>query len=245
MREITVGNLTKGMRYCIKGNIHTPIIGKVYDIKGEMDYSPTWGEQISILESVMNNDLAETDIRGQKYILCKLFPKYVQRMYEALDNPYLALKEGNVEELTKIKGCGPSVATKWIERFNDTYDKHKAYIDLARYSISDKLIEKIIKYYHEDVDKAVDIVKNHPYDLTIIRGIGWKTADDIALQNGANPYGVDRIETCIKMFLRNQGENGKSFSYSEEIMQELIDKEGSDKHKRHLFKPLEPINEIE
>ena len=216
------------MRYCIKGNIHTPIIGKVYDIKGEMDYSPTWGEQISILESVMNNDLAETDIRGQKYILCKLFPKYVQRMYETLDNPYLALKEGNVEELTKIKGCGPSVATKWIEKFNDTYDKHKAYIDLARYSISDKLIEKIIKYYHEDVDKAVDVVKNHPYDLTIIRGIGWKTADDIALQNGADPYGIDRIETCIKMFLRNQGENGKSFSYSEEIMQELIDKIGEE-----------------
>ena len=228
MREITVGNLTKGMRYCIKGNIHTPIIGKVYDIKGEMDYSPTWGEQISILESSMNNDLAETDIRGQKYILCKLFPKHVQRMYETLDNPYLALKEGNVKELTKIKGCGPNVATKWIERFNDTYDKHKAYIDLARYSISDKLIEKIIKYYHEDVDKAVDVVKNHPYDLTIIRGIGWKTADDIALQNGADPYGIDRIETCIKMFLRNQGENGKSFSYSEEIMQELIDKIGEE-----------------
>lgn len=228
MREITVGNLTKGMRYCIKGNIHTPIIGKVYDIKGEMDYSPTWGEQISILESSMNNDLAETDIRGQKYILCKLFPKHVQRMYETLDNPYLALKEGNVKELTKIKGCGPNVATKWIEKFNDTYDKHKAYIDLARYSISDKLIEKIIKYYHEDVDKAVDVVKNHPYDLTIIRGIGWKTADDIALQNGADPYGVDRIETCIKMFLRNQGENGKSFSYSEEIMQELIDKIGEE-----------------
>ena len=228
MREITVGNLTKGMRYCIKGNIHTPIIGKVYDIKGEMDYSPTWGEQISILESSMNNDLAETDIRGQKYILCKLFPKHVQRMYETLDNPYLALKEGNVKELTKIKGCGPNVATKWIEKFNDTYDKHKAYIDLARYSISDKLIEKIIKYYHEDVDKAVDVVKNHPYDLTIIRGIGWKTADDIALQNGADPYGIDRIETCIKMFLRNQGENGKSFSYSEEIMQELIDKIGEE-----------------
>lgn len=90
------------------------------------------------------------------------------------------------------------------------------------------MIEKIIKYYHEDVDKAVDVVKNHPYDLTIIRGIGWKTADDIALQNGADPYGIDRIETCIKMFLRNQGENGKSFSYSEEIMQELIDKIGEE-----------------
>lgn len=128
MREITVGNLTKGMRYCIKGNIHTPIIGKVYDIKGEMDYSPTWGEQISILESSMNNDLAETDIRGQKYILCKLFPKHVQRMYETLDNPYLALKEGNVKELTKIKGCGPNVATKWIEKFNDTY---APYIELG------------------------------------------------------------------------------------------------------------------
>ncbi len=35
-------------------------------------------------------------------------------MYEALDNPYLALKEGNVEELTKIKGCGPSVATNGL-----------------------------------------------------------------------------------------------------------------------------------
>lgn len=62
------------MRYCIKGNIHTPIIGKVYDIKGEMDYSPTWGEQISILESSMNNDLAETDIRGQNIFSANYSP---------------------------------------------------------------------------------------------------------------------------------------------------------------------------
>ena len=30
-----------------------------------------------------------------------------------------------------------------------------------------------------------------------------------------------------------------------EYIYQIIDKEGSDKHKRHLFKPLEPINEIE
>lgn len=91
------------MRYCIKGNIHTPIIGKVYDIKGEMDYSPTWGEQISILESSMNRIMLKLILEDQKYILCKLFPKHVQRMYETLDNPYLALKEGNVKNLQKLK----------------------------------------------------------------------------------------------------------------------------------------------
>lgn len=228
VRDITIGNLTKGERYCIKGIIYTPIIGKVYDIKGEIDYTPTWGEQISIVECSMNNDLAENDIRGQKYILCKLFPSFVKEMYATLDNPYLALKEENYEELTKIKNCGTARATQWIVKFKDTYDKHKAYIDLARYSISDKMIEKILTYYHDDVDKAVDIIKNTPYELTQIKGIGWKTADEIALQNGADPYGVDRIKTCIQLFLREQGNNGKSFSYSEEVMEELMDKIGED-----------------
>lgn len=228
MRDITIGNLTKGERYCIKGVIYTPIIGKTYDIKGEINYSPTWGEQINIVKCSMNNDLEENDIRGQKYVLYKLFPSFVKEMYATLDNPYLALKEENYEELTKIKNCGPVRATQWISKFKETYSNHKAYIDLARYSISDKMIEKIINYYHDDINKAVDIVKNNPYELTRIKGIGWKTADEIALQNGADPYGVDRIKTCIQLFLKTQGDNGKSFSYSEEVMQELMDKIGEE-----------------
>lgn len=228
VRDVSVGNLMRGESYCVKGTVYAPVIGKAYDVKGEIDYNPTWGEQINIIECSMNSDLAETDMRGQKYILCKLFPAFVKEMYAALDNPYLALKEENYEELTKIKGCGMTRAIQWIGKFKDTYGSHKAYIDLARYTISDSLIEKIIKYYHNDVHRAVDVVKNHPYELTKIRGIGWKTADEIALQNGADPYGTDRIKTCIQLFLKNQGDNGKSFSYSEEIMQELMDKIGED-----------------
>ena len=81
--------------------------------------------------------------------------------------------------------------------------------------------------------------------MTIIRGIGWKTADDIALQNGADPYGTDRIKTCIKLFLRAQGENGKSFSYSEEVMQELMDKIGEDVPDLNIAEAMHDLKDSE
>ena len=226
--DVSIGDLTRGMVVAVKGKIHSPAIGKEYNITGETEYSPTWGESIVIKEAIPVYDMDLNDFRGQKYILAKLFPSYVKDMYAALDNPYEALKNKDYENLMKIHRCGFARAVQWSDKFEETYPKHKAYIELARYSMTDHLIETIINGCNGDLDLAVDLVKNHPYKLINFKGIGWKKADEIALQNGMDKYCSERIEMCIRIVLKEQSLNGKSYCTSEEIMDEIISRIGED-----------------
>lgn len=228
MLNCTIGPIENKSIVCVVGELFNPAIGKEYSIEGEIIHSPVWGEQISILKSISIERIDDNDYRGQRYILKKIFPKYADKMYEVIDNPYLALKNKDVGELIKIKGCGTKRASQWIVAFEESYPVHKAYLELARCPVSDKLLDKIIDYYKGDLDKAIDAVKNNPYNLIHAKGIGWKIADTIALNNGMEPFSVERISTCIRMFLSEQSVNGKSYSTPEEIMAELIDKIGED-----------------
>lgn len=226
--DVSIGDLTRGTVVSVKGKISSPAIGKEYNISGTVEYNPTWGESIVIEEAIPVYEMDLNDFRGQRYILNKLFPSYVKEMYAALDNPYEALKNKDYESLMKVYGCGFARAVQWSEKFEETYPKHKAYIELARYSMTDGLMKTIIDGCNGDLDLAVDLVKNHPYKLMAFRGIGWRTADDIAIQNGLDPYSTERIETCISMYLKEQAINGKSYCTSEEIMDELINRIGED-----------------
>lgn len=227
--SLSYGDLCVGYFTCVKGKIYSPVIGKHYSITGTSEYSSTWGESIAIEEAVPLTKVDDSDFRGQKYILSRLFTdNQVKNMYAVLDNPYLTLKNKDYAELSKVKGVDIKNAVKWCDKFEKSYDNHKAYLELARYSLTENMIEKILHGCKNDLDMAVDLVKNHPYELINIRGIGWKTADEIALKNGMDLYCTDRIKMCIKLFLREQGENGKSYSTSEEIMSEIINKIGED-----------------
>lgn len=227
--SLSYGNLCVGYFVSTKGRIYTPTIGKQYSISGTIEYSPTWGETIVIEEAVALTELDDSDFRGQRYILSKLFtPNQVKNMYAALDNPYLMLKERNYTELSKIKGVDFKNAVKWCDKFEKTYKSHKAFLELARYSLTENMIERILQGCKNDLDMAIDLVKNNPYELINIKGIGWKTADEIALKNGMDLYCTDRIKMCIKLFLREQGENGKSYSTSEEIMNEILNRIGEE-----------------
>lgn len=228
VREISIGDLHKNETISVKGKIYSPIVGKEYSISGSVEYSRAFGETIVIDDAIPVNKVDDDDFRGQRYILTKLFPSHVKNMYEALDNPYQALKDKDYESLMKIYGCGFSRAVQWTEKFDETYPKHQAYIELARYELTDGVIDKIIEGCNNDLDKAVDIVKNHPYKLIEMKGIGWKTADNIAMKNGLGPFSTERIEMCIKVFLKEQGMNGKSYSTSEELMDEILKRIGED-----------------
>ena len=56
---------------------------------------------------------------------------------------------------------------------------------------------RAVKLYKEYGDRAMDIVKNHPYQLCEIAGIGFKTADRIAMSMGFDQLSVERVDEGI------------------------------------------------
>ena len=90
--------------------------------------------------------------------------------------------EEEPERLADIKGISERMARAISESFYDKRELRTAMMFLQRYGISSNLSVKIYKQYGAGI---YEVLKNNPYRLAEeVKGIGFKTADEIALRGG-------------------------------------------------------------
>ena len=132
----------------------------------------------------------------------------------------IEILEKRPEELLKVKG----IKEKRLSMILKSWHKHKSLRALSNYLASSgaKLTPNLlIRIYNYFGDEAVKVVKENPYNLTEVRGIGFKTADRVALGLGIGPTSVERIGAAIEHVLVENGEqNGHSY-----LELELVEKE--------------------
>lgn len=203
--------------------------GTLYNIVAEYVNDPKWGDQYNMISIVPSIEFGTNDPKGQKQFLLSIFTEnQVKEMYEALDNPFEALKNANATELIKIKGCGMKNAVNWIEKFNHNIGMAKIFTELEEYELSNNMIEKLIDKY-KSPELVIEKVKNNPYILaTEVKGIGFKKADKIALAGGLDEYGPERIGAFIIYYLDDCGENGLSWVTPDHLLGAILEELGED-----------------
>lgn len=145
----------------------------------------------------------------------------------------------------RITGCGKVTAKKIVEHFGDDSLKiiRDDYMKLAEVpGISDKKalnihnseansrsIESLLslpgitynkaeKLYAKYKDKAVEMIKDHPYDVIYdIDGFGFKTVDAIALANGMDKNSDERAKGAMNFVLQTITENGDCYCNRDEL----------------------------
>ena len=93
---------------------------------------------------------------------------------------------------------------------------------LAQYNVSSNLITKIYQSFPE-VENLIEKIKNNPYILINIRGIGFKRADEIARALGMNPESQFRIMACMNYTLRDYCDNNGNSSVEKTHLFSLLD----------------------
>lgn len=201
----------------VKGNYEEKIeYADDYIIIAKEVHSQDRGLQYDLLYFAKNLDLSK--VKNQKAFL-KTFLSDIQikEMYKVLDNPLEVIKEHDIESLKKVHGVGDYIANCIIERFEENRDNCELYIELDKYGLTPKFIQKLVKKY-SNPQKVIEIVKNNPYQLSFdVEGIGFKTADDIALKGGIKRTDPDRIKGYINYILNEQAQEGNSFITSGEL----------------------------
>ena len=95
-------------------------------------------------------------------------------------------------------------------------------MELDGYGVTPNIIGKLRNYY-KSPSKIIEMVKYHPYQLTFdIDGIGFLTADKIALAGGLQPKDPDRIGAWIKWFMEEEGNKGHSYITASELTSNLF-----------------------
>lgn len=228
----------------IKGVMPQLVEGNPYNLAADYVEDPKWGGQYNIISIYSAITFGENDKVGQKKFLSTLFtPLQIENMYEALENPYDILKKNDAMSLVKIKGCGMDTATRWISRFNQNMHLAKIFSELEEYNLTNNMVQRLMDKYNSP-DLIIQKVKSNPYVLcNEVKGIGWKTADKIALEGGMDEFSSERISAYMYKYLDDCGQDGCSWVTPDELMGAIIDMLGEETPDENITQAIHDMGE--
>lgn len=121
-------------------------------------------------------------------------PKMAERIYDAFGNMALEVLDKEPEKLLTISGISPGK----LKKICDSYLANRGARDVVAFLSPHGITpNRAVKLYKEYGDETMQIVKNHPYKLCKIAGIGFKTTDKIAMSMGFDRLSPERVDEGI------------------------------------------------
>lgn len=234
VEEIIYRNEMNGYTVCSivsDGNITTVIghmlslnAGETIKVTGKWTTHPSYGEQFKAelcerqlprTGNSMVRFLGSGIIKGVREATAKkIIDKFGEETVEILSN--------SPHRLSEIKGISIEKALAIGQAFNEYDRKWDISVFLQQYGISPLFVNKIYKQFG---DKSVEAIKENPYRLVDeIPGIGFKTADNIALAMGIDPASENRIASCIThILIKAAVDQGHTFLTADKVREYVSD----------------------
>ncbi len=167
-----------------------------YELKGEWVMNQKYGKQLKITEI---SELTPKTVGGIVSFLSSglikgVGEKMALKIALEFKEDTLNVIETSPERLIEVKG----VTAKKAQSIHDSYIEHKSTYSLVSFlsplGVSSKKAMRIFKKFK---DKALEIVKNHPFSLCDIRGFGFNTVCEIAERTGASRGSDEACEAAL------------------------------------------------
>ncbi len=142
--------------------------------------------------------------------------KMADRIVSTFGDDTFRIMEEEPERLAEIKGISMAKAMDIAAQLNDKQDMRKAMMFLQKYGINMNLSNKIFKQYG---NRIYTIIEQNPYKLADdIDGVGFKTADEIAVKVGIKVDSEFRIKSGIFYVLNQAAMQGHIYLPYEELI---------------------------
>lgn len=128
-----------------------------------------------------------------------------EKIYAAFGDDTLNILENDPRRLLEVKGIREKKLEGIIQSYIKNQDIHLLTRLLSPHGISYRTIVRIRKTLG---DGAASIVKENPYMLCRVQGIGFKTADDVALKMGIPADSLYRVKGAIIYAMGEAMNNG-------------------------------------
>lgn len=213
--------------------------GENIEAKGEYTDHPTYGRQFKISsfeEKAPQDELAIERYLGSgaiKGIGIALAARIVRRFKEDT----FRIIEEEPERLAEVKGISEHKAMEIADQVNAKKDLRQAMIFLQQYGIHVNLAVKIYNTYGQEIYR---ILKENPYQLADdMEGVGFRTADEIAVKVGIRTDSDFRIRSGIQYALLQAAGEGHTYLPMDELTRRTsllldIDPEHIEKHYMNL-----------
>lgn len=206
----------------LKGNTCSLVYGTTYKVFCKLaEHHENYGNTYELLYISKCIDISNKD-KQKEFLRSIINERLVDRLFEQYDDVIKLLEDKDVEALMKIKGIGNQSALRMIDEYEESKDYSSVYMELGKLGLTHTFIKKLVDFYHSP-DTVIDIIRNNPYDIVRVDGVGFKRADEVACKVGIGQYDICRIKGFLLHFLNEQGEAGKSYLYYQELMKALYD----------------------
>jgi exodeoxyribonuclease V alpha subunit len=166
----------------------------------------------------------------EKFLSCGLIkgigPVLAKRIIQKFGEETLEILSRSPDRLKEVDGVGVVKLREIKKSWEEHRDIRDLIIFLQEHNVSTSLATKVYRQYGQ---KSYLVLKTNPYQLCLdIWGIGFKTADQIALKLGMDPASPERVKAFILYLCEKDNEQGHVFSYAGEIVKSCVGDLGVD-----------------
>jgi exodeoxyribonuclease V alpha subunit len=200
--------------------------GATMEFHGAWATHPKFGRQFKAVKAVERKPATTAAL--EKYLGSGLIkgvgPKTAKKIVQYFGKKTLEVFEGEIERLTEIKG----IAQKKLEMIGDAWIEHRAIREVMMFLQSHGISTLFaVRIYKEYGDNAIAYVTEDPYRLANdFYGIGFFSADKVALSIGLDSDSPERIMAGIKHVLAASREFGHCYLTESQIgaqVEELLE----------------------
>ncbi len=186
--------------------------GENVGVKGKWTMHPNYGRQLEIQEYRPIHPSTREGILSYlaSGVIKGIGDKMAARIVDHFGEETLEIMQMAPQRLTEIPGIGEAKAKTIIEAFQEQRELREIILFLTQYDISPSYAVKIYKKYE---DKTISTIQENPYRLAEdIFGIGFKTADRIAMSLGIDRNSKYRIHSATRFVLNSIHVEGHTYS---------------------------------
>lgn len=194
--------------YTVTGHGTKPLVGDRLEIKGHWVQHKRYGRQFAadgwsriIPESVdgIERFLGSGAVKG-------LGPALAHRVVAAFGKDTMKILEREPQRLLEVEGIGPKKLAVITESFYEEKQVNDIAYDLEQHGVAGRYASRLLQKYGDDVHY---VLTEEPYRMIAeIDGIGFKTADQIALAYGMDRQDPQRLSAGLTYVLRTMTQNG-------------------------------------
>ncbi len=188
------------------GYVANVAIGERLAIEGHAGYHNKYGEQLIIDSYTIDSPTSREGII--RYLASGLIKGVGEatatNIYNMFGEDTIGVIESNPAKLSRVKGISTKKATEIGRAISDLKQMQEHILYLAQYDISTNLAIKIYNTYTTGTKSVVSV---NPYKLIEdIDGVGFSTADKIALSMGHDGMGEFRLRAGLLYTLKDSAD---------------------------------------
>ena len=212
----------------VVGNLVDVNVGSVLLIDGNWKVDAKYGRQF--LAESWEETMPATVFGIEKYLGSGLIkgvgPKFAKKIVQQFGTDTLEIIETDVKRLLEVPGIGKKRVDKIAESWERQKEIKNVILFLQDHGVSTAFAAKIYRQYGNE---SIQKVRENPFRLADdIWGIGFKTADSIAMKLGIGKEAFIRLRSGIMYTLSELADEGHVYAEREQLIRkasELLEAE--------------------